>query len=69
MRGCQLDKKSITNKKYKDTVFRLLFNNKKEALGLYNNLYDANYTDESLIEIVTLEDVLFTPRKNDIAFT
>ena len=69
MRGCQLDKKSITNKKYKDTVFRLLFNNKKEALGLYNNLYDADYTDESLIEIVTLEDVLFTPRKNDIAFT
>ena len=64
-----MDKKSITNKKYKDTVFRLLFNNKKETLGLYNNLYDANYTDESLIEIVTLEDVLFTPRKNDIAFT
>ena len=64
-----MDKKSITNKKYKDTVFRLLFNNKKEALGLYNNLYDADYTDESLIEIVTLEDVLFTPRKNDIAFT
>ena len=64
-----MDKKSIANKKYKDTVFRLLFNNKKEALGLYNNLYDANYTDESLIEIVTLEDVLFTPRKNDIAFT
>ena len=64
-----MEKKGITNKKYKDTVFRLLFNNKKEALVLYNNLYDANYTDESLIEIVTLEDVLFTPRKNDIAFT
>ncbi len=60
---------NITNKKHKDTVFRLLFNNSKEALGLYNNLFDTNYTDESLIDIVTLEDVLFTPRKNDIAFT
>ena len=58
-----------TNGKYKDTVFRMLFNNKKEALGLYNNLFDTDYTDESLIDIVTLEDVLFIPRKNDVAFT
>ncbi len=58
-----------TNRKYKDTVFRMLFNNKKEALGLYNNLFDTEYTDESLIDIVTLEDVLFIPRKNDVAFT
>ena len=50
-------------------VFRMLFNNKKEALGLYNNLFDTDYTDESLIDIVTLEDVLFIPRKNDVAFT
>ena len=58
-----------TNSKYKDTVFRMLFNNKKEAIGLYNNLFDTEYTDESLIDIVTLEDVLFIPRKNDVAFT
>ena len=47
----------------------MIFNNKKEALGLYNNLFDTAYTDESLVNIVTLEDVLFIPRKNDIAFT
>lgn len=64
-----MEKKGITNKKYKDTVFRILFNNKKEALGLYNNLFNASYADESLVDIVTLENVLFTPRKNDIAFT
>ena len=58
-----------TNKKYKDTVFRMLFNNKKEAMGLYNNLFDTEYTDESLIDMITLEDVLFIPRKNDVAFT
>lgn len=58
----------ISNTKYKDSVFRLLFNSKKEALGLYNNLYNTNYTDENLVELVTLEDVLFMPRKNDLAF-
>ena len=62
-------KNKDTNRKYKDSVFRMLFNNKKEALGLYNNLFDTDYTDESLIDIVTLEDVLFIPRKNDVAFT
>jgi predicted transposase/invertase (TIGR01784 family) len=64
-----MNSEKITNKKHKDTIFRLLFNNKKEALTLYNNLFDTDYKDEALIDIVTLEDVLFTPRKNDIAFT
>ncbi len=45
-----MEKKGITNKKYKDTVFRILFNNKKEALGLYNNLFNASYADESLVD-------------------
>ena len=40
-----------TNKKYKDTVFRMIFNNKKEALGLYNNLFDTKYAySEGFIE-------------------
>ena len=30
---------------------------------------DTEYTDESLIDIITLEDVFFIPRKNDVAFT
>ena len=68
-KGTRSTKNKATNRKYKDTVFRMLFNNKKEALGLYNNLFDTEYTDESLIDIVTLEDVLFIPRKNDVAFT
>lgn len=59
----------ITNKNYKDSVFRMLFNNKKAALSLYNNLFQANCQDENLVELVTLEDVLFMPRKNDLAFT
>ena len=68
-KGTRSTENKTTNRKYKDTVFRMLFNNKKEVLGLYNNLFDTEYTDESLIDIVTLEDVLFIPRKNDVAFT
>ena len=67
-KGTRSTENKTTNRKYKDTVFRMLFNNKKEVLGLYNNLFDTEYTDESLIDIVTLEDVLFIPRKNDVAF-
>lgn len=49
----------ITNREHKDSIFRMLFNNKKEALGLYNNLYNTNYQDENLVQLVTLEYVLF----------
>lgn len=59
----------ITNKKYKDTVFRKLFNEKSKALELYNAITGNNYTDISIIELCTLDDTLYTPRKNDLAFT
>ncbi|MBQ9608192.1 MAG: hypothetical protein IJV15_01950 [Lachnospiraceae bacterium] len=39
---------------YKDTVFRMLFNSKKELLLLYNALNDTKYTNEDELEIVTL---------------
>ena len=54
--------------KYKDTVFTKLFNNKAAAIQLYNALYQKNLPEDTPIEIVTLDDVLFTKRKNDVAF-
>jgi predicted transposase/invertase (TIGR01784 family) len=56
-------------RKYKDSVFRSIFNNKKSLLELYNAIHGTNYQDESIIEINTLGDALFTSRKNDISFT
>ena len=56
-------------RKYKDSVFRSIFNNKKSLLELYNAIHGTEYTDESIIEINTLKDALFTSRKNDISFT
>lgn len=55
-------------KKYKDTVFTKLFNNKVAAIQLYNALYQKDLPEDTPIKIVTLDDVLFTKRKNDVAF-
>ena len=60
--------KKTANRKYKDSVFRSLFNNKARLLELYNAIKGTKFKDESVIEINTLEDVLFAERKNDISF-
>ncbi|MCL1911985.1 MAG: Rpn family recombination-promoting nuclease/putative transposase [Leptospirales bacterium] len=57
------------NKKYKDSVFRSIFNNKSRLLELYNAIHETNHQDESIIEINTLKNALFSARKNDISFT
>jgi hypothetical protein len=56
------------NKKYKDTVFRRLFNTEEKLLELYNAIFGTNYKDWSAIKINTLEDVLFMSLKNDLSF-
>ena len=57
------------NKKYKDSLFRSIFNNKPAALELYNAIAGTNYTDESAIKINTLKDVLFAAIQNDLSFS
>lgn len=56
------------NPKYKDTLFRALFKNKKYLLSLYNALNDSDYEDEEDLEIVTLEYCFYLKVKNDLAF-
>lgn len=58
----------VVNRKHKDRLFRLLFNNPKELLYLYNALSNRNYQDENELEITTLEDVTYLRMKNDISF-
>ena len=53
---------------YKDTVFRMLFREKKNLLSLYNALNGTNYTDVDSLEITTLENAVYTNYKNDISF-
>lgn len=56
------------NRKQKDTMFRLLFRDKKNLLSLYNALNHTNYTDAEQLAIVTLENAIYMNMKNDLAF-
>lgn len=53
---------------YKDRVFRLLFQDKKRLLELYNALNNTNYADENDLIINTLENAIFMKMRNDISF-
>lgn len=53
---------------YKDTVFRMLFREKKNLLSLYNALNETAYTDVNGLEITTLENAVYMNYKNDISF-
>ncbi len=59
---------SKLNRTYKDSVFRKLFNNKENALSLYNALTGQDLPDDTEIQFTTLEDVIYMTRKNDISF-
>ena len=62
-------KKPLTaNKKYKDTVFRMLFSDRKNLLSLYNAINGTGYEDPEELEIVTLENAIYMGMKNDLAF-
>lgn len=56
------------NKKYKDTVFRMLFSNRENLLSLYNAINGTAYENPEALEIVTLENAIYMGMKNDLAF-
>ena len=65
----QADEMTVTvNTKYKDTVFRMFFSDKKNLLSLYNALNGKDYRDPDLLEIVTLDNAIYMGVKNDLAF-
>ena len=57
-----------SNRNYKDTVFRMLFSDRKNLLSLYNAVSGAHYEDPEMLEIVTLENAIYMGMKNDLAF-
>ena len=58
----------VANRKYKDTIFRSLFSDKRNLLSLYNALNGKSYDDPDKLEIVTLESAIYMGMKNDLAF-
>ncbi|HAL02903.1 MAG TPA: hypothetical protein DCP07_06040 [Lachnospiraceae bacterium] len=59
------------NSNHKDRLFNFIFGreeNKEWTLSLYNAINGSNYSDSSLIEFNTLENVLYLDMKNDTSF-
>ena len=56
------------NRKYKDSLFRMVFHEKKHLLNLYNAMNGTNYANPEELEINTLENVLYISMKNDVSF-
>lgn len=56
------------NRKYKDSVFRMLFSEKDKLIELYNAIFDTSYTEDDSVNITTIEEVIFKTMKNDISF-
>ena len=57
-----------TNRNYKDTIFRMLFSDRKNLLSLYNAVNQRDYQNPEDLEIVTLENAIYMGMKNDLAF-
>lgn len=53
---------------YKSTMFTMIFSDKRELLKLYNAVGQRNYDNPELLEINTLENVIYMSMKNDLSF-
>ena len=65
------DKKAgrrLASRVHKDTVFRIIFRDKKKLLQLYNALNDSQYEDERELTVTTLDSVIYLSYKNDTSF-
>ncbi len=56
------------NKRYKDSLFRMLFRERENLLSLYNAVNGTAYSDVNDLAVVTLENAVYMSMKNDQAF-
>lgn len=61
-------KRYWVNRKYKDRLFRKIFNNKKDLLQLYNAINNTSYTNPEDLTITTLDDTIILSMKKDLSF-
>ena len=56
------------NRKHKDTVFRMLYSDKRAILELYNALNGTDYQNPDDLTVTTLENAVYLSMKNDVSF-
>ena len=53
---------------YKDSLFRMIFQDREALLSLYNAINGTYYEDPNGLIITTLEDAIYLSWKNDVSF-
>lgn len=61
------EKKVEIIRNYKDSVFRMLYREKKELLSLYNAVNQTHYENEADLKVTTLENAIYMNMKNDVS--
>ena len=57
----------MVNRKFKDSLFRMLMNDREALLSLYNALNRTQYDNPEELEITTLENAVYMAMKNDVS--
>lgn len=60
-------KRRRANRKYKDRLFLKVFEKKEDILSLYNAVNDSNYENPDDLEITTLDNVLVSKIRENLA--
>ena len=55
----QISNTPVANRKYKDTVFRMLFSDKENLLSLYNAINGTTYENSEDLDVVTLKSAIY----------
>lgn len=58
----------MANRQFKDSVFRKLFNNRKELAKLYQAIQPGIVVSPQDLKITTLRNVFLDSQKNDLSF-
>jgi len=53
---------------YKDRIFRMIFKDKKEFLGLYNAMNDSDHDNPDDLTVTTLDNAIYMGMRNDVSF-
>lgn len=57
----------VVIRNYRDTLFRMLYRNKKRLLSLFNAVNGTQYDNPDDLTVTTLEGVLYLGMKNDVS--
>ena len=56
------------NRRYKDSLFTMLFSDRENLLSLYNAVNHSSYDDADILQINTIENAVFMGVHNDVSF-